>query len=83
MENVRQIFGDSIEYANDPYDAITNVDALLIVTEWIEFRFPKYKLMQKLMAKHVIFDGRNIFDRNEVKKAGFEYYCIGANVNSH
>jgi UDPglucose 6-dehydrogenase len=39
--------------------------------------------MQKLMTKHVIFDGRNIFDRNEVKKAGFEYYCIGANVNSH
>ncbi len=80
MEEAHRRIGDVIEYAKDPLDAILDADALLIVTEWIEFRFPNYKIMQKLMAKHVIFDGRNIYDRKEVKEAGFDYFCIGVNT---
>lgn len=80
MEEAHRRIGDVIEYAKDPLDAILDADALLIVTEWIEFRFPNYKVMQKLMSKHVIFDGRNIYDRKEVKEAGFEYFCIGINT---
>jgi UDPglucose 6-dehydrogenase len=77
MEEAQRRIGDVIEYAKDPLDALLDVDALMIVTEWIEFRFPNYKVMQKLMTKHVIFDGRNIYDPSEVKEAGFDYFCIG------
>jgi UDPglucose 6-dehydrogenase len=52
----------------------------MLVTEWIEFRFPNYKVMHKLMAKQVIFDGRNIYDPKDVKEAGFDYFCIGVNT---
>lgn len=77
MEEAKRRIGDVIEYATDPLDALLDADALLLVTEWIEFRFPNYKVMQKLMAKHVIFDGRNIYEPEEVKEAGFDYFCIG------
>jgi UDPglucose 6-dehydrogenase len=80
MEEAQRRIGDVIEYAKDPLDALLDADALLLVTEWIEFRFPNYKVMQKLMAKHVIFDGRNIYDPSEVKEAGFDYFCIGLNT---
>ncbi|MBE0637110.1 MAG: UDP-glucose/GDP-mannose dehydrogenase family protein [Bacteroidales bacterium] len=80
MEEAHRRIGDVIEYAKDPLDALLDADALLLVTEWIEFRFPNYKVMQKLMAKHVIFDGRNIYDRNEMKEACFDYFCIGVNT---
>lgn len=77
MEEAQRRIGDVIDYAKDPLDALLDADALLLVTEWIEFRFPNYKVMQKLMAKHVIFDGRNIYEPDEVKEAGFDYFCIG------
>lgn len=80
MEEAHRRIGNVIEYAKDPLDALLDADALLLVTEWIEFRFPNYKVMKKLMAKHVIFDGRNIYDRNEMKEAGFDYFCIGVNT---
>jgi len=77
MEEAHHRIGNAIEYAKDPLDALLDADALLLVTEWIEFRFPNYKVMQKLMSKHVIFDGRNIYDPQEMKEAGFDYFCIG------
>jgi len=71
------ILGDKVEYNKDPYDALIDSDALLIITEWPEFRAPNFKVMAKLLKNKVIFDGRNIYDREEVKELGFEYYCIG------
>lgn len=82
MEEAQRRIGDVIDYAKDPLDALLDADALLLVTEWIEFRFPNYKVMQKLMAKHVIFDGRNIYEPDEVKEAGFDYFCIGLKTTS-
>ncbi len=81
MEEAYRRLGDKIKYSKDPYDALIDADALMLVTEWIEFRFPNYKVMNKLMANHVIFDGRNIYDMHEAKEAGFDYYCIGLNTN--
>ena len=58
-----------------------DADALLIVTEWPEFRTPNFKVMGKLMKQKVIFDGRNIYDIEEMKEQGFDYYCIGINTS--
>ncbi len=77
MEETHRKIGDVIGYTNDPYEAIIDADALVLVTEWSEFRVPKYKIMQKLMKKHVIFDGRNIYEPEEVNENGFTYYGIG------
>jgi UDPglucose 6-dehydrogenase len=80
MEEAHRRIGDIIEYCKDPLDTLLDADALMLVTEWIEFRFPNYKVMHKLMAKQVIFDGRNIYDPKDVKEAGFDYFCIGVNT---
>ncbi len=82
MEETHRRIGDVIEYAKDPLDALLDADALLLVTEWVDFRYPNYKVMQKLMTKHVIFDGRNIYDLKDVKEAGFDYFCIGVNTSN-
>lgn len=76
MENVRKIFGDSITYG-DPYDALDNADALAIVTEWSEFRTPKFDIMKQRMRAPVIFDGRNLYDPVRMKSLGFYYSGIG------
>ncbi|MFI3302528.1 MAG: UDP-glucose/GDP-mannose dehydrogenase family protein [Rikenellaceae bacterium] len=77
MKECRRIIGDMVEYASDMYDAVLDADALLLVTEWKQFRLPSWGVLQKSMTKSVIFDGRNIYDTEEVIKNGFEYYCIG------
>lgn len=77
MEEAKRILGDRIEYCKDMYDALIDSDALIIVTEWPEFRIPNYRVMEKLLNKKVIFDGRNIYDPNEMKESGFTYYSIG------
>ena len=59
------------------YDAVVDADALMLVTEWKEFRMPDFAQMTAAMKTPVIFDGRNIYDRNRVESAGFDYYCIG------
>ena len=78
QKEARRILGDSIEYSANLYDALHDADALLLVTEWKEFRIPDMKRMKGLMKKPVIFDGRNIYDRKELADAGFEYFCIGS-----
>jgi len=73
--------GDTITYANDPYEALIDADCLLLVTEWKEFRIPNFKVMKKLMVNPAVFDGRNIYDIEEMKAAGFDYYCIGVRTS--
>jgi UDPglucose 6-dehydrogenase len=73
----RRIFGQRIHYARHAYDALTGADALLVVTEWNEFREPDFKRMMKLMKQPVIFDGRNIYNPVQVRELGFTYASIG------
>ncbi|MDO3388895.1 UDP-glucose/GDP-mannose dehydrogenase family protein [Bacteroides sp. ET489] len=69
--------GNKIEYATDMYDAVLDADALLLVTEWKEFRLPSWGVLKKTMKQPVVIDGRNIYDRNELQEQGFHYTCIG------
>jgi UDPglucose 6-dehydrogenase len=77
MEEGKRILGDKIEFAKDEYDACIDADALLLVTEWPEFRLPNFRVLQKLLKNNVIFDGRNIYDPEELSEIGFTYYAIG------
>lgn len=79
-ENVRKILGDSIEYAKDMYSALENADALLIATEWSEFKNPDFGLMTEKMNNKAIFDGRNIFTLEQVEGTGFYYKSIGRKI---
>ncbi len=76
----QRILGDTIAFSNDMYDTLNNADALLIVTEWPEFRSPDFEEIAERLKQKVIFDGRNIFDYHDIKKQGFDYYCIGVNT---
>lgn len=71
------IFGDRIEYSKSAYDALYGADAILLLTEWNEFRRPNFDKIKSLMKHHVIFDGRNQYDVKRITDKGFEYYCIG------
>ena len=77
MENVKGVLGDTIEYAESEYKVLEGCDALLICTEWGIFRNPDFDLMKKAMKDLVIFDGRNLFDLNEMNNEGFYYSSIG------
>ena len=80
MQNVKQLFGDRINYAKDQYEALVDADALAIVTEWTVFRTPSFDVMRKLLKSPVIFDGRNLYDIEIMKDMGFHYESIGRNV---
>ena len=73
----RSIFNDTIEYSNSSYEALEGADALVLITEWNEFRTPDFEHMKQIMKTPVIFDGRNIFDLEKLRKMGFTYYGIG------
>jgi UDPglucose 6-dehydrogenase len=73
----RKIFGDRIVYAARNYDALDGASALLVLTEWNEFRRPDFERIKELLKEPTIFDGRNIYDPGELKKLGFDYYSIG------
>ena len=77
MDECRRRIGDAVIYAKDMYDAVLNSDALLLLTEWKLFRLPSWGVVKKTMNKPVVLDGRNIYDAQEMKEAGFEYFCIG------
>jgi len=79
MEEARKIFGDRIQYTHRNYDALHGAAALLILTEWNEFRRPDFARIKGLLKQPVIFDGRNIYDPGDVRKLGFTYYSIGRN----
>jgi UDPglucose 6-dehydrogenase len=77
MKEAERILGDSIELCDDQYEAVRNADCLLLVTEWKEFRVPDLDRIKGLMKNPAIFDGRNIYDREELVAAGFSYFAIG------
>ena len=77
MDECRRRVGDVVVYAKDMYDAVLNADALLLLTEWKLFRLPSWGVVKKTMNRPVVFDGRNIYEAQEMSEAGFEYFCIG------
>jgi UDPglucose 6-dehydrogenase len=79
MPNIRELLGDSIELAADPYTACTGVDALVLITEWHELRHPDLNRLKGLMRQHNLFDGRNQWSASEARETGFTYYGIGRN----
>ena len=77
IDNVRKIYGDRIGYCNHHYETLGGAEALVIVTEWSEYRNPDFGYMKHQMAQPVIFDGRNLYDLERIREEGFEYYGIG------
>jgi UDPglucose 6-dehydrogenase len=77
MGVAKRIFGTKVTYAPKSYDALRGADALAIVTEWHEFREPDFPRMRKLMRAPIIFDGRNLYDAEQLRASGFTYYSIG------
>jgi UDPglucose 6-dehydrogenase len=77
MNEARKLLNDKIEYAADPYEAVRDADAMVLVTEWSEFHLPDFTIMAGVMKNKVIFDGRNIYDPTELKTLGFKYFGIG------
>lgn len=77
MEEAKRHLKDSVIYAKDIYDAVVDADAVMLVTEWKEFRLPSWSAIKKLMNMPIMLDGRNIYDAGELQDAGFIYHCIG------
>ena len=77
VPNARKEFGNKVSYGKDNYAILKDADALLVITEWNEFRRPNFEKMLKLMKSPIIFDGRNIYTPHKLKEMGFEYYGIG------
>jgi UDPglucose 6-dehydrogenase len=79
-ENVRRIIGDRITYSSDPYEAAAGADAVLIATEWPEFRTPDFDRLSAILKNKVIFDGRNLYDLSLMRDLGYVYFSIGRKV---
>jgi len=77
IHETKLIIGNKIEYSETEYQALENTDALLIVTEWTDFRAPNFEKIKKALLNPIIFDGRNIYDTKELNELGFEHYGIG------
>lgn len=77
IEESKRRIGETIHYAKDIYDAVVDADALMLVTEWKEFRMPSWSAIKKLMSTPLVLDGRNIYDIKEMEENGFVYHCIG------
>ncbi|HEY9340823.1 MAG TPA: UDP-glucose/GDP-mannose dehydrogenase family protein [Hanamia sp.] len=80
MENVKSEIGEKIIYSDNQYDALRDADALLIATEWNEFRTPDFNKMKSLLKNPVIFDGRNLFELYQMEECGFHYESVGRRV---
>lgn len=77
MEECRRRVGDAVTYCRDMYDAVEGSEALLLLTEWKQFRLPDWQKVKDRMKRPLLIDGRNIFDAQEMKELGFDYHCIG------
>lgn len=77
MDECRRRIGDAVTYTHDMYDAANGADALMLLTEWKEFRLPNWDIVGKIMNRRIVLDGRNIYDPAELVAAGFIYHCIG------
>ena len=80
MQNVKQLVGDRISFVENQYEALQDADALVIATEWSEFRTPNFDRISSLLRNKVIFDGRNLFDLNKMGDLGYHYVSIGRKV---
>ena len=80
MNNVKQLLGDKISYGERQYDVLENADALIIATEWNEFRTPEFDKIKATLKNQVVFDGRNLFDLQQMKQLGFHYESVGRKV---
>lgn len=80
MKEAKRILGDTIEYLDDMYETLIDTDGLFVITEWPEFKLPTFKVVKKLLKTPVIFDGRNIYDAEEMKTHGIDYFGIGVNM---
>lgn len=83
MQNVNQTLGDKISYGHDEYDVLTDADFLIIATEWSVFRTPDFDRISSLMKNKTIFDGRNLYDLNQMNELGFYYNSIGRQIINH
>ncbi|MBX7205032.1 MAG: UDP-glucose/GDP-mannose dehydrogenase family protein [Bacteroidia bacterium] len=81
MKEAKHTLGDTITYSENEYETLKDADALLIITEWPEFRSPDFNQMGHLLKNKLIFDGRNIYELKDMNQLGFEYYCIGVKTN--
>ncbi|MDE6301410.1 MAG: UDP-glucose/GDP-mannose dehydrogenase family protein [Muribaculaceae bacterium] len=77
MDECRRRVGDTVEYASDMYDAVVDADALLMLTEWKQFRMPSWEVVVRAMRTPLVIDGRNIYDSSEMAERGISYHCIG------
>ena len=77
IEESKRRIGNKVYYANDLYDAVLDADALMLLTEWNEFRLPSWAVLKKTMNQPLVLDGRNIYDKKEMEEKGFVYHCIG------
>jgi UDPglucose 6-dehydrogenase len=77
QEAKNHYLGNKVEYSKDGYDACVDADALLLITEWSEFRMPSWDVLSKLMKQKIVFDGRNLYDRKYLEELGFVYHGIG------
>lgn len=80
IKEAKHHFGDTIAYCEDQYETLIDADCVAILTEWPEFKFPNFKIIKKLLTNPAVFDGRNIYDKAEMKQNGFDYFCIGVNT---
>ncbi len=80
MPNVKREIGDKITYSDNQYEALKDADALIIATEWSEFRTPDFNKMESLLKNKVIFDGRNLSDLAQMEQCGYHYESIGRRV---
>lgn len=83
VENTKRVFGDRISYAESANACLSDADALIIATEWNEFRKPDFIVMKKMMKQPIIFDGRNLYELEDMDKSGFVYYSIGRRSIKH
>ena len=81
VKEAKHYFGNTISYFEDQYEVLIDADCLAVLTEWSEFRMPNFKVIARLLNSPTIFDGRNIYEKNEMSKRGFDYFSIGVPVN--
>jgi UDPglucose 6-dehydrogenase len=77
MPNARKVLPTVVEYAESPYSAATGADGVALITEWNEFKFLNLERLRTVMRRQVVFDGRNLWEAERMRRLGFEYYSIG------
>ena len=83
MGEAQRIFGSSVLLYPNNYACVEGADALLLITEWQEFRNPDFERIKQMMRQPVVFDGRNIYDPSHLRQIGFSYYGVGRNALGH